>query len=853
MKIKNLHIYKVYCLLLILPILGCSSKGYQNLNARYNGYFYADQYVNEVYQAFEDNYQYNFDEILDIFPEVDSTTVQSNKEKLDDAFKKSSQNIEWWASSDWVDDSYLIIGKIRYLRSQWQYAIETFQYINQNSKEESTRHQALIALMRTYLDKGDFDQAEEVLQFLQLENLSTENSIDYLLNTAHYYQRLEDYDKVKEQLERVQPILVDKMNKIRVNFILGQLAQESGEYRKAFLFYDNALKGNPPYEIVFHAQLNKLAVSGLSNPRNVDEAYQVFEKMLKDGKNLEYQDNIFYTIGQLEQNRNNLPKAIENYRTATQVAQPNQRIQGLCYLRLGEIYFDDLQNFNLASAYYDSAINKLPKELENFESISKRQLVLKDFVKQLNLISRNDSLLRLSEMNPISLEAYISRYLDDQAAKQKTDAKKEGALNDSGVNRVDESGFDSSDGNATWYFYNQQAVSQGQLEFQRIWGNRPLENDWRRSMKQAIGVTSNTEEDEVELEIDPSQTEAQADLKTNREKQISDLLATVPKTPEDKEKVIQEIQDAYLNLGRIYRFGLEQNTSAIDTYETLLERYPQTTHRIDALYALFTLYEPINSVEADRYKQLIINEFPETIIAKTLINPNYLQEKAARNRALQLEYASAYNAYEAGDYLLADQKLRAALNSFEDVDFLPTVELLAAILKAKTESIVSYEQALNDLIAKYPNEPQAIYAGQLLAAISPAKEQILGNLEKEFSEDFQQIHLVAFTFSETESIVDELKKHVEEFNHANYESSRLAVSYLNFKPSEKIGLLFISTFKIKSASEIYRKSLEKALNELELQSDSNFHNFAISRDNLTQLFQDKALEEYLAFHMKFYK
>ncbi|HEY9116395.1 MAG TPA: hypothetical protein VIN11_01140, partial [Roseivirga sp.] len=278
-----------------------------------------------------------------------------------------------------------------------------------------------------------------------------------------------------------------------------------------------------------------------------------------------------------------------------------------------------------------------------------------------------------------------------------------------------------------------------------------------------------------------------------------------------------------------------------------------TTHRIDALYALFTLYEPINSVEADRYKQLIINEFPETIIAKTLINPNYLQEKAARNRALQLEYASAYNAYEAGDYLLADQKLRAALNSFEDVDFLPTVELLAAILKAKTESIVSYEQALNDLIAKYPNEPQAIYAGQLLAAISPAKEQILGNLEKEFSEDFQQIHLVAFTFSETESIVDELKKHVEEFNQANYESSRLAVSYLNFNPSEKIGLLFISTFKIKSASEIYRKSLEKALNELELQSDSNFHNFAISRDNLTQLFQDKALEEYLAFHMKFYK
>ena len=63
------------------------------MNARYNGYFYADQYLNEVYQQLEDNYQYNFNEVLDIFSEIDSSSISSNKEKLDDAFKKSSQII----------------------------------------------------------------------------------------------------------------------------------------------------------------------------------------------------------------------------------------------------------------------------------------------------------------------------------------------------------------------------------------------------------------------------------------------------------------------------------------------------------------------------------------------------------------------------------------------------------------------------------------------------------------------------------------------------------------------------------------------------------------------------------------
>ena len=39
-----------------------------------------------------------------------------------------------------------------------------------------------------------------------------------------------------------------------------------------------------------------------------------------------------------------------------------------------------------------------------------------------------------------------------------------------------------------WYFYNVQAVGFGEQEFKRIWGNRPLEDNWRLSDKSQLNL-----------------------------------------------------------------------------------------------------------------------------------------------------------------------------------------------------------------------------------------------------------------------------------------------------------------------------------------------------------------------------
>ena len=342
------------------------------MNARYNGYFYADQYLNEVYQQLEDNYQYNFNEVLDIFSEIDSSSISSNKEKLDDAFKKSSQIIEWYKTSDWVDDAYLLIGKIRHLRAQFQLAIETFQYINTNSKDNSTRHKALIALMRTYIDMRSLSLANEVVNIIELnEQLSNEDKLEFRVVKAHLRQIEGDEAGMLSALTGINNLIQNRDQRFRTNFILGQLSEKNGESLKAFEYFDLVTKGTPPYELLFHARLNKMLLGEYKLEASLEKAYKDFDKLLEDGKNLEYQDIIYYTMGRVEQKRENYKGAIENYALATTVDQPNQRQQGLSFLRIGEIYYDEYENLKQSSLYYDSAIAKLAATEKGYPEIKR--------------------------------------------------------------------------------------------------------------------------------------------------------------------------------------------------------------------------------------------------------------------------------------------------------------------------------------------------------------------------------------------------------------------------------------------------------------------------------------------------
>ena len=163
-----------------LFLLGCSSekknfasKSFHNTTARYNAYFIAKLKMLEVETAINTSHKNNFNKYLKVFSDVDSSVIRSMDAQLDDCIKKSSIAIQRHPNSKWVDDSYVIVGKARYYLADFVNAIETFKYVNTKGEDDNARHEALIWLMRSFIDYNESNNAI-VATGIELESLADE-------------------------------------------------------------------------------------------------------------------------------------------------------------------------------------------------------------------------------------------------------------------------------------------------------------------------------------------------------------------------------------------------------------------------------------------------------------------------------------------------------------------------------------------------------------------------------------------------------------------------------------------------------------------------------------------------------
>ena len=119
---------------------------------------------------------------------------------------------------------------------------------------------------------------------------------------------------------------------------------------------------------------------------------------------------------------------------------------------------------------------------------------------------------------------------------------------------------------SSWYFYNIQSVGLGMNEFVKKFGDRILEDNWRRSNKQTAGTT----EENPELEqIEEVSKEDTLGAVASAEKRKADMLKSIPGDAESIEKSTTKIIEAYYNVGLIYREQLNDPVAAAETFEIL--------------------------------------------------------------------------------------------------------------------------------------------------------------------------------------------------------------------------------------------------------------------------------------------
>jgi len=841
----------IFWLLIILS--GCSpqsttwtGKAFHNTTAHYNGYFYAKEELTKIEKAILEGRANDYNHILQLYPAIDSARAKGYDKEIQEAIKMASLAIQRHPNSKWVDDCYILVGKARLYSLDWGNAVQTFKYVNTKGKKIDSRHEAIIQLARTFVEHGEFNNAEAAFDYLEKEKLSKNNRKKFHLEQAHYYQLREDYDNMVRNLTQAVPLLTRKDRPGRVFFIIGQVYQKIGFESEAFNYYKECIATNPDYEIDFYARLYMAQVAEISRSRNIASARKSFKKLLKDTKNKDFRDKIYYEMGVFERKQNNLNEAIAHYNLAIREGSSKQ-IDGEAYLKLGEIYYDTLKNFQLSQAYYDSAVSALPTTYENYKTIQARQKVLNEFVKNLNTIAWQDSLFLMAKMDTATLRKHITSVLESQKKPEiKSKKKKRNRIEIDAVNSS--IAGEPSLGVSSWYYGNTSAVALGQSEFSRVWGDIPLEDNWRRATRtttitrvQSIPATeqSNTPEDE----------QSPAVAKNPVEEEYNRIRKQLPITDVQVEEANKKIEDAYFRLGDIYYFDLKEKENAVASYEALLTRFPETSFRPEVLYKLYLIFKDSDTLKASQYASQLKEEFPDSPFAKILVNPNYLQESGLVVERQKKMYQQAYENYQRGAHAGALQLVDEAI-ALEKTSFIPNLTLLKILIIGKTETMSQYQFSLDTFIKDYPESDLIPYAQNLLQTsrdFQLKKEKARGI---QYIRSFEEPHYFVLVSTRENKLEGVVSKILESFNTSNFKDLNLKVSTLTL--NDTYTLTLVSDLpRVSSALEYHKTFTEKRPTFTGLK-DYKFSNFVITKDNFDIFYRTTGLDEYLQFFEKNY-
>jgi tetratricopeptide (TPR) repeat protein len=825
---------------------------FHNTTAHFNGYFYAREQTREVEKIILKSLDDDPNQILRLYPKLDTVLAKSYKKDTEEIIKMASISIQRHPNSRWVDDNYLLVGLARLYDCDFSNAVQTFKYVNTKSLDPDVRHRALIHLIRTFTEQGEYEKSEEAFHFLEKEKLNRFNAKSLYLEKAYYYQVRSDYDNMVRSLTKADSLLTYADRKGRIYFIIGQVYQKLGFSSEAYNYYKKCLGTNPEYEIDFYARLNLAQVARLDNSRNIRTVRKQFDKLLKDAKNIEFKDKIYFELGEFERKQGNVTEAIEQYKLSAHAGK-NKRIQGSAYLRVGQLYFDSLKRFSKAKSYYDSAMASLPQEFENYGAIQKRHKVLAEFVKYNETIQLQDSLLKMADMDSAAVRSQIDSLF---AAREKsTDGKKKKKKrSDSGGNSGQNSTFFQTESTSTtdWYFGNPSAVASGQTEFQRIWGQIPLEDNWRRSGRSAA-LTQNipilTDNSNRDSGSKPNEVVSQKKI-SPVEDAAARLLALLPKTQKQKDEALAMIEEAYFKLGDLYYFQLAEKENAAGSYENLLNRFPSSKFKPEVLYKLYLIHKERDDGEADAIAKILKEEFPTSTYAKILLNPDYLKETSVAQEKQKMIYKAAYADFQRNNLRGAQEKIKTALDAGETA-FTPQLKLLQILITGKTEDVTRYQYELDEFVKKYPDASSSKYAQTLLASSRTFIEKTERAKGIRFVASFEEPHYLVIVHRLHDQATDRIVAAVDKFNLKNYKGKKLEATNLVF--NDTYILTFIGTISGKAEALEYFTRFNSEVANAPPFSTLNFHNFVITKDNFNIFYRNKALDEYLSFFDRYYQ
>ena len=520
------HLIPLLLVALVVVLHACSAKKntagsrfWQAMNTRYNVYYHGKTNYDEQIKTMEEDYEDDYSQHVFIHPAEALSNPKSPQpsgsfdrtiEKMQKAIalhsikrkpkKKSGKNNdekyrEWMKREEYnpfMHNCWYLLAKSEYMKGDFLNAAATFRYISRHFQwKPALVQEAQVWEALSYCAMGWTTEADNVLAHIHPENIE-DKRIRGLANLA-----FADYHIKEKQYAQAVPYLSEAVKttkgaqKVRLQFLLGQLYEETGDKEMAYRAFKKAGSSNSSsYRTKFNARIKQSAVY---NGYNVEGEVRALRHMTRYDRNKDYLDQIYYAIGNLYLSRDDTTRAITNYKLAAEKSTRNGVDKAISQLTLGGIYFAQ-GKYDLAQPCYSEAIPLINEDYPNYKELKHRSDVLDELAVYSQNVTLQDSLLRLSQMSDAEVKAVIKKIIDELKKKEKEEkenADREAYLADqnSRGNQLNNNGAANApssfqiNNDRSWYFYNTATKNAGKTAFQQAWGNRKLEDHWRRRNK----------------------------------------------------------------------------------------------------------------------------------------------------------------------------------------------------------------------------------------------------------------------------------------------------------------------------------------------------------------------------------
>jgi tetratricopeptide (TPR) repeat protein len=714
---------------------------------------------------------------------------------------------------------------------------------------------------RTLVEREKHEEAEYLFNELW-EDPFFPNKFKDDLATAEAYNWLKQkkYAQAIEPLQKAIQLTKKKKQRARLAYILAQLYDRSGRSEEAYATYETVLKSRPTYEMEFNARIHQIENAWENGKMTGKEADRVLNKMTKDSKNEEYQDQIYFTLATIALKNNMKPEAIAYLRKSLDFNKGNISQKAESYLKLADLYFEG-EDFVFAKNYYDSTLTVLPTTDSRYKKVDNYAKNLTEIAQQMVIITANDSIVNIYNMNPSDRRDFAKklkkRQDEEDAASAALAAEKDAKKNTAVAgNTNSKSAQLAGSKSSSFYFYNEAFLKKGKKDFTRVWGERKLEDNWRRSSRRP-GQDSG---EEVATLVDTAQANKKG------EEDLDGFFKGIPQNEAELMALNGITYEAMYKLGTLFREKLQNNRRCSGTLETMQTRYPTfDKYEKETWYYCYLAFSDLNNQsKAQEYLDKLVEKHPTSPFTRAISDPEFLKNQKDKEREVTSFYETTYASFKSGDYKSAFASCQDAPRKFGSTNpLMSKFALLSALCTGNLQGQDAYCGALSEVIGRYPESSESTRAKEIARLLgckgfevsdAPNKKDG-GEIDDKFTVEDDKLHyfLVILDNQDGNLKIDNVKAAVSDFNGDSYKADKLRISNIFLGTDTDFPIVVIRKFDNKDAAMKYFRAVEKNKEYLgEGKKEYKKEFFAVTQENYRRILKNKTLEGYREFFSEHY-